>query len=252
MHARPLLKGLLLLMVLTATTASAAVEFVADTIESQEGQGERKGRLYVGKERIRTDTELNGDTVTQIIDLGRQEAIVISNAQKSYMRRTAGEGEVISQGSFKADANPCAGMKHLVCKQAGSDTVNGRKAQKWEVSAAAGQQGGAMMVWLDAEHGFPIRQQMPDGSVLEMRLLKQEQVNGRNTEKWEMQASRPDGQSQVSWRWYDPEIKMNIREEMPGGFSRNLTNIKLQAQPADLFSIPEGYTEMTMPQRPGQ
>lgn len=252
MYSRLLQIVTLLLASLAATAAHPAAEFSAVTVDSQPGQEERTGRLFVGKDRIRTDMEMNGETIIQIIDLGRQEAIVINSAQKSYMRRRAGSGEMPVQSRSAKDANPCAGMKNLVCNKAGSETINGRKAQKWEITNPQAAQDEAMYVWLDAEHGIPVRQEMPDGFVMEMHMLKREKANGRNTEKWEMKASHPDGQSQTSVRWYDPEIGMNVREEMPGGFTRNLTNIKLQAQPAEVFSIPEGYTEISMPQQPAR
>jgi hypothetical protein len=246
---------LILVFLLTSfasTAAWAVVEFSAQTVESQPGQDPRNGYLYVAKDRVRSDIDVNGEAIIQIIDIGRQEAIVINSARKSYMRRRASEGEIQAQTPPAADADPCAGMQNLVCRQSGTETVNGRKALKWEISNPAAEQAGIMRFWLDAEHRFPVRQEMPDGSRLELRLLKQETVNGRNTEKWEMTVSRADGNSQVSWRWYDPEIRMIVREELPGGFTRNLTDIKLKPQPAELFSIPAGYTEISIPQQPGR
>jgi hypothetical protein len=252
MQFRLLLIGIFLVASSVTATAQSAVEFSADSIESQPGQDERKGRLYVGKDRIRSDIDMNGEKIIQIIDLAKQEAIVINVAQKSFMRRRASEFEVKSQSSSSADENPCAGMRNLVCKKTGAETVNGRKTLKWEISNPADTQGGIMRFWVDAEHRIPVRQEMPDGSIMEQHLLGRESVNGRNAEKWEMTMSRPDGQSQVSYQWYDPQIKMNVREQLPGGFTRNLINIKLKHQPAELFSIPDGFSEISMPQQPGQ
>jgi hypothetical protein len=191
---------------------------------------------------------MNGETIIQIIDLGGQEAIVINAAQKSYIRRRASKSEIQVQASSATDASPCTGMQNLVCRAAGSEPINGRKALKWEITNPAAGKGGTMRFWLDAEHRIPVRQEMPDGSIMEMRLLERATVNGRDTEKWEMTARRDDGQSYVSLQWYDPEIRMNVREQHPGGFARNLINIKLQPQPVELFSIPAGFTEITMQQ----
>lgn len=252
MRSRLLLIGTLLLSSLVTTTAQSAVEFSADTIESQPGQGQRTGHLYVGKDRVRSDFDANGETITQIIDLGKQEAIVINSALKSYMRRRASPLEIQVQTSSAKDESPCAGMQNLICKEQGSAMVNGRKTLKWEITNPAAGKDGTMRFWLDAEHRIPVRQEMPDGSVMEQRLLERETINGRKTEKWEVTARVPENQSQVYWQWYDPELRMNVREQLPDGFTRNLTNIKLQPQPTELFSIPAGYTEITMPQQPGQ
>ena len=252
MRSRLLLFSTLLLSLLVTTTAQSAVEFSAETIESQPGQGQLKGHLYVGKDRVRSDFDMNGETIIQIIDIGKQEAIVINAAQKSYMRRRASQLEIQAQASSVGDDSPCAGMKNLVCKEQGSGTVNGRKTLKWEVTNPAPGQGGVMRFWLDAEHRIPVRQEMPDGSIMEQRLLEHETVNDRDTEKWEVTARPAESESQVYWQWYDPELRMNVREQLSDGYTRNLINIKLQSQPDELFSIPAGYTEMTMPPQPEQ
>jgi hypothetical protein len=242
---------ILLAGVLSATAAAAGgnIEFSADTLESMAGQTPRKGRIYVGKEQVRTEFTMNGETVIQIIDLARQEATVINPGQKSYMRRRA-PGDAAQAAPAGGDANPCAGMQNLVCRETGAEQINGRKAVKYEISGT-GQQG-MMQVWVDAERKIPVRQIMPDGSSMETRLLGSEKLAGRSVEKWEMTEQRADGESRTSAQWYDPELKMNLREEHPGGFSRELTNIKLGVQPADLFSVPAGYSEITMPQGGGQ
>jgi hypothetical protein len=82
---------------------------------------------------------------------------------------------------------------------------------------------------------------------MEMRLVGSETLNGRTVEKWEMTATRPGGQSSVAHQWFDPELNINIREEQPGGFVSELRNISIGKQPADLFTVPNGYKIMSMP-----
>jgi len=250
MRSRLFLIGTFALLQFVAATAYSAVEFSAETIETQPEQGQVRGHLYVGKDRVRSDFDVDGQTIIQIIDIGRQQAIVINASQKSYMRRRASQIEIQAQASPATSENPCAGLQNLVCKELGSETVNGRKTLKWDITNKAAGQGGPMHFWLDAEHRIPVRQEMPDGSIMEQRLLQRETVNGRDAEKWEVTERLAGGESRAYWQWYDPELKMNIREELPDGFTRNLINIKLQAQPDELFSIPAGYTEVTMPQQP--
>jgi hypothetical protein len=239
----------LLTILVIPVYARAAVEFSADTIESHPQYGERKGHLYMGHDRMRTDFEMNDQKFIQIIDLDKQQAIIIDPAEKSYMRRAAaGSGMMHPPGS--ANANPCANMQNLECKDDGPEVINGRNTRKWEITRAG--QPGAMIFWLDDKRKIPIRQQMPDGSSMEMRMEGAEVVNGRKTEKWELTSRSADGESQTSLQWYDPELNINIREQQPGGFTRNLTNIRLGRQPDTIFSVPAGYTERTMPQPPGE
>jgi hypothetical protein len=139
-------------------------------------------------------------------------------------------------------------MPDITCKKLGTEKVNGRSADKWEFENTTQAQSGKMLYWLDHERRIPIRQMLPDGSIIEMRLVGNEKINGRDTEKWEISMKRVGGQPRVTHQWYDPELETNVREEQPGGFARELSNISIGAQPAELFVVPAGYKEMTIPQ----
>jgi hypothetical protein len=232
-----------------AQAGQTMVEFSADTVESDMQGGEKTGKLYVGKDRIRTDIDINGQSLIQIIDLDAQEALMINTQEKSFLRRQAGGGDMLS--SQKTDAaSPCAGMQNITCEQKGKEQIYGRPAIKWEFTSKAGGAAGSMTIWLDEQRGIPTRQIMPDGSTIEMWMLGPDPVGGRQAEKWELTVTGPDGKSSSSYQWYDPAIKMNIREEAPNGYFRELRNIKPGKQPDSLFKVPAGYKEVTMPQGP--
>ena len=91
---------------------------------------------------------------------------------------------------------------------------------------------------------MPIREFFPDGTVTELKLLSQEKINGRQTEKWLMRMTRTDGQELVSYQWYDPQLKIAIREETDDGFVRELKDIKVEKQRASLFEIPGDYKQV--------
>ena len=82
---------------------------------------------------------------------------------------------------------------------------------------------------------------VPDGSVADLKMIRKEKINGRDTEKWERTLSRPDGQNIKSYQWYDASLEIAIREELPGGYVRELKNIEVSKQPEKLFNIPENY-----------
>jgi hypothetical protein len=139
-------------------------------------------------------------------------------------------------------------MQNIACEQKGKEQVYGRPAIKWEFTSKAGGETGAMTIWLDEQRGIPTRQIMPDGTTIEMWMLGPDPVGGRQAEKWELTVTGPDGKSTSSYQWYDPAIKMNIREEAANGYFRELRNIKPGKQPDSLFKIPAGYKEVKMPQ----
>ena len=228
------------------------VEFSADVIQSMPQQESQQGRLYIGNDQVRTDITVSGKTMIQIIDIKQQTAYLLDPGQQSYMERKAGPGEMMPRGGVTAkDINPCAGMQNLTCSKIGVESVNGRPAEKWELENTAQGQSGKMVIWLDQERRIPVRQSLPDGASMEMRLVGGETLDGRNTEKWEMKATRPGGQSSVAYQWFDPELNMNIREEQPGGFVSEFRNIRIGKQPADLFTVPPGYKLTSIPQGDG-
>jgi hypothetical protein len=102
---------------------------------------------------------------------------------------------------------------------------------------------------MDEERHMPLREQWPDGTVTELRLLGFEKLYGRPTERWEMKTTRPDGEAMQSTQWYDPELQIAIREELAGGYFRELRNISVGPQPAHLFTVPANYQRLTPEQQ---
>jgi Domain of unknown function (DUF4412) len=248
---------IVLLSISTAVIAGQGqIEFSADVDQSMPQQKSQQSKIYIGNGQMRTDITVNGKTMIQIIDMKQQTAYMLDPEQHTYMVRKAGPGEMMPGGVTAKDANPCAGMQNLSCTRLGVEDVNGRPAEKWEMVNTARGQSGKMVVWLDQERHMPVRQTLPDGSTMEMRLVGRETLNGRTTEKWEMTVTRPGGQKYVVDQWFDPELKMNIREERPDGFVSEFRNIKIGKQPADLFTVPADYKEVSIPQgggsEPGQ
>jgi hypothetical protein len=245
----------LVLFLFTSASVMAAqgqIEFSADIVQSMPQQKPQQSKIYVGDGEMRTDITANGKKMIQIIDMKNQTAYMLDPDEHSYMVRKAGSGEVMPGGAAAKDANPCAGMQNLTCSKLGVEDVNGRPAEKWEMESKSPGQSGKMVVWLDLERHMPVRQDFPDGSSMEMRMIGRETLNGRNTEKWEMTMTRPGGQKYVVYQWYDPGLKMNIREERPGGFVSEFHNIKIGKQPSDLFTVPADYKEVSVPQGEGQ
>ena len=236
----------LLVSSLTAYAGSGA-EFSADFIQSAPGQDEQRGKIYVGTGRMRTEFEANGSKIIQIVDSAQQTVYMINVDEKSYMRQ-GGQGGQMPEATPQAGDNPCAGMKNITCKRVGEEMVHGRLAEKWEFSSTSQAQSGKMTSWLDKERRIPVRQIMPDGSGVELALTGMETVSGRKTEKWEITAIAADGEKQVSYQWFDPELNMNIREENSAGYMREMRNIKPGKQPDTLFTVPPGYKEITLPQ----
>ncbi len=241
-----------LLMLLTAavtvTVVSAGenvVEFSANAYQKGPQTPPIEAKMFVSDKRVRKEYSANGQKLVEIYDAGKQNAVLLIPAKRSYMERQGSTSDFIQQAG--KPKNPCQGMKNASCKKLGEEAIHGRPADKWEMVMKKDGKDLRALYWIDRERNMMLKQKLPDGTETELRMQGKVTVNGRQTEKWEMTASNPQGQTMRSMQWYDPELKISIREEMPGGYLRELKNISIGNQADTLFEIPAGYTLIKQP-----
>lgn len=229
----------------------AAVQFSADIYQKGQGGQESSGRIFVGAGQMRTEMTQGGQQVVQIVDNKRQMTWVLYPSQRSYMEM-AGRGAPQAQPE-SGEANPCQAMPGAQCNKLGPEKVGGRDAVKWQISYS--QQGKQIQTtqWLDKARGIVLRQESANGQRSEMKMLGLEKLGNRTVEKWEMTFSQGNQPAQRSYRWFDPELNLAVREEFPGGYVREMRNIRVAPQDPGLFTQPSGYKKITPQQgRPAQ
>ncbi|MGA7982273.1 MAG: hypothetical protein WCA32_18880 [Chromatiaceae bacterium] len=249
-----------LLAVGLATTAALHAEagppeFSADLVQQGPKGETSSGKMYMGDERTRMDMSQQGQEIIRITDQKRHVEWILFPAQHKYMEHKLPPGPPGHAGGARPSpaADPCAGMPGVTCRKIGDETIDGRAAVKWEMEAT--HQGKSMKStqWIDKERGVPLRQDLPNGQKMELKYIGPATVGGRKVEKWEMTTTAPNQTPMHAFQWYDPELKLMIRQEYPGGFTTELDNIQVGKQPDHLFSIPAGYERMSAPQgMPGQ
>lgn len=222
------------------TCSAASVEFSADAIQRSPQSAPVTARMYVGAAGVRKEYSVNGQSLVEIFDYANGRAVLLNKDQKQYMEQKAANGGLNDWS--KASANPCDGVDGASCAKLGQEAVQGRTAEKWEMTINQNGKPARALYWIDTERNMPLKQFFPDGTVTELHYQGTEAVGGRNTEKWEMVVTRSSGETVRSQQWYDPELSMAIREQLPGGFSRELTNIQVGKQPDNLFQVPADYT----------
>jgi len=227
---------------LYAGGALAGAEFSAEMVQ-QGPQGKApSGKMYVGEKRVRTEMSHQGQQVIRVTDENRGVEWVLLPDQKQYMERKLGGPPGGMQASAQPSSeDPCGAVPGMTCRKLGEEEVGGRTAVKWEMVAS--QQGRTMKStqWIDKDRGVPLRQEMPNGQVTELKFIAEEELNGRVVEKWEMVATMPDQQETRSFQWFDPELGLAIKQKFPEGMVSELTNIRVGKQPDELFNIPAGY-----------
>lgn len=232
-------KLMMLIGSLLLTSQSYAVqntiEFSADAVISVPQQAVRQTRLFVGKNAVRSESTIDGQDMVEISYPEEGRVILINHHLRAYRDRT------VAVKSNKDDDSPCAQIRDAVCERLGTESVNGIKTEKWQIISGTQGRKSRTLHWIDVKRKLAIREFFPDGSVADLKMLKKEKINERDTEKWERTLSRPDGSSIKSYQWYDAGLKIAIREELPGGYVRELKNIKISKQPDKLFNVPQDY-----------
>ena len=232
-----------------ALGASSNVQFSAQTVQSSPDKTTRHAQIYVGDNQVRLEYQQDGQQMVEIYDMKNQRALLLMPEQRSYMERKLPQGGIRNPMLPSKETSPCTMLPEAKCKQLGRETLYGRPVVKWEMVVTQDDQPLRSLHWIDAERNMPLRQTFPDGTVTEMQLLGQEPLSGRVAERWEITTARSDKESMTSTQWYDPQLNIAIREELPGGYFRELRNIRVGAQSPQLFTVPAGYQLTKAPQR---
>lgn len=236
-----------------AMTGNAAgpsnVQFSAQVVKSTPGQKTHHSQIYVGDNQVRLEYEKDSQTKVEIYDMKNQRALLLVPEQASYMERKVPQEEQTNPMLPPSDSNPCSRIREAKCKLLAIESLYGREVSKWEMVLSHEGKTLRSLHWMDAERHTPLREQWPDGTVSELRLMGDEMLSGRATERWEMKTTRPDSKPMQSTRWYDPELQIAIREELSGGYFRELRDIRVAPQPDHLFTVPADYQRVTPEQQ---
>jgi len=229
-----------------ALAAVPGVQFSAQAQQSTPDKKSRHAKIYVGDNRVRLDYRQDGKTMVEIYDIENQRALLLVPEYTIYI-----EQEIPPEGLRNpllppgdGDANPCNLAPQAECQRLGEDTLYGKQVVLWEMTIRRDDQVLRSLHWIDEQRQMLLRQLWEDGTSSEMRPLGNALLDGRDTERWQLTISRDDVESIQSTQWYDPELEIVIREELPGGYFRELTDIQLAEQPAKLFRIPDSYRKM--------
>jgi negative regulator of sigma E activity len=248
---RPLLLGAgVFLWFITAQAASQVIQFSATAVQQTPDRPVMKAKIYVGADAVRSEYEMNGQKFVEIVREKEKTRIMLNPARKEYVVQTGASVDLPETRAKKTDVTPCEGVTNVTCVKLGEENVNGRAAEKWEFISKNQGRELRSLVWLDKQKRLPVRQLYPDGSMSEMNLLGKEKVNGRMTEKWEVATIQTNGQRSRSLQWHDVQLKIAIREELPGGYLRELKDINFGKQPGKLFEVPSDYKQIDMPAEP--
>lgn len=232
------------LLALLPPTAASAAEFGARAVMQTPQGTVATAKLFVSEGRMRKEYDYHGEPVVEILDSTSQKAWMCFRAQQAcFETRSLDTLESGAERPFPA--NPCEGARDLSCRRLAEERINGRPAIKWEVREPA--PGGPVIThqWIDTETHLPIRRELPNGVVIELLDQGEESIQGRKTTKWKVVTRFPDGREETMYQWFDRDLGIAIRQEIPGSGSQELRDIRVGAVPDRLFETPAGYRVFT-------
>ncbi len=207
-------------------------------------QGVVQTRITISSNAIRNEYQQDGHKMIEIIYPDENKRVMLFPGQKIFIEQYAPSfpDRRVTDGD-----SPCEKLAGTLCRKLGDEVVNDIQTEKWEFTRVEKGRPVHTLHWIDRKRQLPVREFFADGSIVEMFFLGDDQINKRNAEKWRMQLMSADGKRSQFLQWYDPELKLVIREEHPDGYVRELRDIKVGKQKKSLFTIPEGYERRVKP-----
>jgi len=235
---------------LFAQQSSPHRAYSATAVHGIAGQPTTSGTVTKSGQNMRLEFEQNGRKVVQILLPEQGVMYVLDPQTKTYMEM---RGQAVPPTTGRSPAAPCDPAQMAQCEKVGSDVVSGIGVERW-LLVAQPQTPPVTILW-DPTRRHALRQEYPDGSVTAMRFVEMETLNGRATEHWNLEIQAPGRDTLTGGWWYDPDLRVVVREDLPGGEIRRLENISVGAIDPSAFQVPEGWqrrdpTALSAPQPP--
>jgi hypothetical protein len=233
----------------TVMGAWFGAQFSADMVsyDPQWRQWEAVGKLYVGKDKMRMDTEEGDRTMVTVYDGTTGTMDSVNPSERTYAEMPVpGESGIplLAVVSMPGEAGSSCQQAKISCKRLGDEQVNGVNAQKWEIVDERDPLATLRFYeWLDPKRKMVVRALAPNNSVIERKYLGEASIGGRKVEKWEV-TTRQGGQTQTSIDYIDPKLEALVRQEMEGQIQA-LSDIEERPQPDRLFEIPADFRKLT-------
>lgn len=156
--------------------------FSADmSTTSSNGNVNMKGKFFMALPKMRVDMSDTGQhqggpfggKMSMIMDGDSKMAYMLMPEAQMYMEFPADAKSPMMQrmpNLKDLNSDPCAGRQDVTCKKIGTETVNGRSCDKWEVTE---KNGNKETFWIDQKLHFPIKSQTANGMTTEFTNIKE-------------------------------------------------------------------------------
>lgn len=223
--------------------AQQTLSYSATALHALAGQPETTGTVVKSGQNMRLEFTSEGQNIIQILRPEIGAMYILDPAAHTFMEVL---GPAVPPTATDAYTNPCPGQtESQSCQRSGTDTINGIAVERWHLSTTPNA-APTVLLW-DSTRRRALRQESPDGSKMIMSFQSMRDLNGRRTEYWTTQTTIP-GQAVANgdW-WFDPELRVVVRETLANGESRRLENIVVGAVDPTAFQVPQGWQKIELP-----
>ena len=227
-----------------AAAQNSIPAYAADAVYRTPDGTESTGRVVKSGPDMRLEFTEAGRAVVQIIRRAEGRMYVLDPASRSYFTVQGEPDPQAGAATYEAPCDP--NVTAMTCRFLGNEVASGITAEIWEIGAPGDPAQVSRILWDGARHRA-LRQEYPDGTVMALAFQAMVQIEGRNVEHWSIAVNVP-GQAPLAGAWYyDPELRVELREELPTGETRSLRNIVVGTVDPASFAVPAGWSEMSPP-----
>ncbi len=172
-----------LIVILALGIHMPAQELTAEQVGRDSTGHTSKSKIYMshGKVRIEpldeaTPGSANAGKTFILLDLAAGTSVVVDENRKIYLEQSPATAHRSIATYKPVDNTPCeknpGSTGASSCKRVGTEIINGRKAEKWEITVTIGGAPATMYVWLDSQWHFIVKQEAP-GISGELKNIKE-------------------------------------------------------------------------------
>jgi hypothetical protein len=227
---------------------TAPPPYAAEALYRAADGSESAGRVIKSGADMRLEFTQAGKPVIQIIRRAEGVMYVLDPATRSWFEVRGAADPTAANPGYAPPCETDSQAQGLTCRFIGNETSSGISAEVWEVSQP-GQPQPSRVLW-DGARRRALRQDYPDGTVMALAFIAMEELGGRRAEHWSLTVTQPGQAPRVGSWYFDPELRVELREELPTGELRSLENITVGAIDASAFQVPEGWTQIVPPNAP--
>lgn len=223
--------------------AGAKKPFTATTVQTMPNVGEQRGKIFVANDGIRFEFQDNGRDVVQMIMTEKRMMRLLFPADKTFIEsKSPAETPVMNQDN----PTPCPPSPALTCTKINDEKFGDIHVERWHVVIKGNP--AISTLWWDPKRKMTVRQEYPDGRVMQMNMTGTEDFYGRRTERWDISYANPNGQITNAMRLVDLDLGIIVMERSASGVTRELRDLKVVKRDAKWFDVPKDYQRIEQPQ----